>query len=214
MADFLETRIAGTVSFGSSYSDEYAVEIVRTASGARFSRLRHGYPVRRFRLDFREPLSDMWEDIVSLYHSVRGQYAGFRVKAVDDFTTAADGRSAPTKDDQPLAYVSSGIYQLQKAYGLVSPVLGIGRPVRTIYKPVTGTTLIAKNGVLLSSGVTVNTTTGRVTISPAPSHPADVITGGCEFDIPVAFAKPIDIEQHAPYVRLIGAVELEELLTP
>ena len=214
MADFLEVRIAGQISYGSSYSDEYAVEVVRTASGGRFSRLRHGFPVRHFRLTLREPLSSMWADIVDLYHSVRGPYAGFRAQAFDDYTTAADGRSAPTKDDQPLAYVSSGVYQLQKQYGLSSPVLSIGRPVRTIFKPVSGTVVVAKNGTLLSTGVSVNTTNGRVTITPAPTYPADTITGGCQFDIPVAFAKPIEIDQTMPYIRMIESVELEELLAP
>lgn len=214
MADFLEQRIAGGISYGSSYTDEYQVQITQTAAGAEYRKLVHPYPVRRFRLTFRQALANVWTDVLNLYHRCYGRYAGFRVRAFDDYTTAADGRSAPTKDDQALIYVSAGVYQLVKVYGLDAAGIGIGRPSRTIYKPVAGTTVIAKNGVLLSSGVSVDTTTGRITISPAPSYPADTITGGCEFDIPVRFDVDLSVDQSAPAIRMLESVELVELLAP
>ena len=214
MSEFLEQRIAGSISYGSSYTDQYSVTVTQTASGAEYRKLVHPYPVRRFRLIFRESLANVWTDVLNLYHRCYGRYAGFRAKAFDDFTTATDGRSAPTKDDQTLTYISSGVYQLRKYYGLDAAGIAIGRPSRVIYKPVTGTTLIAKNGTLVSSGVTVDTTTGRVTISPAPSYPADVITGGCEFDIPVRFDTDLAVDQSAPSIRMLEGVELVELLSP
>lgn len=213
MSEFLEQRIAGGVSYGSSYADEYSVTVTQTAAGAEYRKLVHPYPVRRFRLIFREALSSVWTDVLNLYHRCYGRYAGFRVRAFDDYTTAADGRSAPTKDDQVLTYISSGIYQLRKVYGLDAAGITIGRPSRTIYKPVTATTIIAKNGTLVSSGVTVDTTTGRVTISPAPLI-GDSITGGCEFDIPVRFDVDLSVDQSAPAIRMLESVELVELLAP
>lgn len=214
MAEFLEQRISAAISYGSSWADEYEVQITRTAGGGEYRKLVHPYPVRRFRLLFRADRADIGAKVLDLYHRCYGKFAGFRVKALDDFTTAADGRAAPTKDDQALLYVSSGVYQLRKEYGNSAAGLGIGRPFRTIFKPVSGTVLVAKNGVLLSSGVSVDTTTGRVTISPAPSHPADVITGGCQFDIPVRFDTALDIDQMAPNHRQLNNVELVELLAP
>jgi uncharacterized protein (TIGR02217 family) len=214
MAEFLEQRISAAISYGSSWADEYEVQITRTAGGGEYRKLVHPYPVRRFRLLFRAERADIGAKVLDLYHRCYGKFAGFRVKALDDFTTAGDGRSAPTKDDQALLYVSSGVYQLRKEYGKSAAGLGIGRPFRTIFKPVSGTVLVAKNGVLLSSGVSVDTTTGRVTISPAPSHPADVITGGCQFDIPVRFDTALDIDQMAPNHRQLNNVELVELLAP
>lgn len=214
MSDFLEQRIAGGISYGSSYFDQYAVMITRTASGAEYRQLVHPYPVRKFRLIFRESLANVWADVINLYHRAYGRYAGFRAKAFDDFTTATDGRSAPSKDDQVLTYLSSGVYQLRKYYGLDAAGIAIGRPSRVIYKPVVGTTVIAKNGTLISSGVTVNTTNGQVTISPAPAYPSDTITGGCEFDIPVRFDMDLTIDQTAPAIRMLEGVELVELLNP
>ena len=34
MSEFLEERISGLISYGSSYSDEYQVTLTRTAGGA------------------------------------------------------------------------------------------------------------------------------------------------------------------------------------
>jgi uncharacterized protein (TIGR02217 family) len=214
MAEFLEQRISAAIAYGSSWADEYDVQITRTAGGGEYRKLVHPYPVRRFRLIYRADRADVGAKVKNLYDRCYGKFSGFRVKALDDFTTAADGRSAPTKDDQTLLYVSSGVYQLRKEYGKDQAGLAIGRPFRTIFKPVAGTVVVAKNGVLLSSGVSVDTTTGRVTISPAPSYPADVITGGCQFDIPVRFDTTVDVDQLAPNHRQLNNVELVELLAP
>lgn len=215
MAEFLEQRISGAISYGSSWTPEFEVQITTTAGGAEYRKLVHPYPVLRFRLLFRADRADIGAKVLDLYYRAYGTFAGFRVLAKDDNTTAADGRSEPTKDDQSLLYVSAGVYQLRKEYGKSAAGLpSIGRPFRTIFKPVAGSVVVAKNGVLLSVGVTVDTTNGRVTISPAPAYPADVITGGCRFDIPVRFASAIDIEQMAPNHRELRNVEVVELLAP
>lgn len=213
MAEFLEQRISAAIAYGSSYEDEYQVEITRTAGGAEYRKLVHPYPTRRFRLIYRADRADVGAKVLNLYHRCYGKFAGFRVKALDDFTTAADGRSPPNEADQVLTRLSAGVYQLRKEYGLDAAGLGIGRPARTIFKPVAGTTLIAVNGTPKSSGVSVDTTTGRVTLSPAPLI-TDVVTGGCQFDIPVRFDTAVSIDQSAPNNRHLDGVELVELLAP
>jgi hypothetical protein len=82
------------------------VTITQTATGAEYRKLVHPYPVRRFHLIFRESLASLWADVVNLYHRAYGRFSGFRAKAFDDFTTATDGRSAPTMTDQATIYVS------------------------------------------------------------------------------------------------------------
>jgi len=213
MAEFLEESITGAIAYGSSYSDDYSVEITRTAGGGEYRKLVHPYPVRRFRLIVRSDIASVGAKILNLYHRCRGKYAGFRVKALDDFSTSADGRSAPTMLDQVLPRLSAGIYQLRKVYGMDKAGLTIGWPERVIYKPVAGTLKIAVNGVLTVAGVTLDSTTGRVTIAPAPLI-TDVVTGGCQFDIPVRFDGVIDVDQFAPAHRDIKNVELVELLNP
>jgi uncharacterized protein (TIGR02217 family) len=57
---------------------------------------------------------------------------------------------------------------------------------RTISKPVADTVTVYRDGVVVASGVSINTATGLVTFSVAPA--ADVIvTADYEFHVPVRF---------------------------
>ncbi len=211
MSDGIEERLSIAVRYGARYSDEYQVEIVRTpATGKEYRRLLNPFPTRRFSFAYDIRATTLYNTLANLYHKVFGTYGWFRVKCLDDYTSNA-GTLPPTKDDQILQYVSAGVYQLVKVYGMIgSAVPVVGRPYRIIKKPVAGTLLIAKNGVLVSSGVTLDSTTGRVTISPAPAYPADVITGGFEFDIPARFDSTLDVTHDRVDYRDVAALTLVE----
>ncbi len=213
MAEFLEERLPIDVRMGASTGDDYAVDVKVTAGGAEYRRLIHPYPMRRWTINFTLLRSDLATRVLALYHRAYGRYAGFRVRSWDDFTTAQNGRDAPTNADQSLLRLSAGVYQLRKAYGQGASGIGIGLPVRTIYKPVAGTLLIAKNGVAVVSGVTLNSTNGQVTISPAPLV-GDAITGGFEFDLPARFDSSIDVTAIARDARDCGSIDIIELLAP
>ncbi len=163
MAEFLEERLPVCVRMGASYADEYSVEITQTANRGEYRRLVQPYPIRIFNVTYTKYTATLWDEILSLYHRCYGMYAGFRVKVLDDFTTN-DHVSAPTQTDQILALVSAGIYQLQVAYG-VGAAISIGKPYRTIFKPVANTVLIAIGGVsqTIAAMWSVSTTTGLVT---------------------------------------------------
>ena len=92
-------------------------------------------------------------------------YAGFRVRCMDDFSTN-DNTSAPTATDQPMTLVSTGVYQLQTRYGLGGTSLAVGYPLRTIFKPVSGTVKVGVSGIeIQSSGWSVDSSTGKVTFA-------------------------------------------------
>lgn len=211
MASFLEEVLPVNVRMGASWADGYAVEITTTASGAEYRKLTHPFPVRSFHINFTLLKDDMANKVLALYHRAYGMYAGFRVHCVDDFSTNGN-TTAPTKDDWVLPKISSGVYQLIKGYGSGATPLGIGLPYRNIYKPVSGSVILAKNGTLISSGITIDTTTGRVTLSPAPT--TEVITGGCYFDIPCRFNSKIEISATSYDLRDCGGIDLMELLAP
>ena len=211
MAEFLEERLPVNVRMGASYTDGYEVEITTTASGVEYRKLTHRFPVRSFHINFTMMREDLAARVLALYHRAYGMYAGFRVKCLDDFTTNAR-LLAPTKDDWILPKISSGVYQLIVGYGSGGTPLGIGLPYRNIYKPVAGTVLISKNGTLLSSGVSVDYTTGRVTITPAPT--TEVIRGGCEFDLPCRFNSKIEVSSVSADVRDCGGIDIIELVAP
>lgn len=167
MPEFLEERLPLGVRMGASFADEYQVEITQTAGGSEYRRLVHPYPVRYFTVNYTQLTTDLWSQVLALYHRVYGMYAGFRVKALDDYTTNAR-TAAPTATDQTLSVVTAGsVYQLQVQYGSGATPISLGLPVRTIFKPVTGTTRVAigSQEQTVTTMWSVDTTTGKVTFA-------------------------------------------------
>lgn len=213
MPSFLEERLPVDVRLGMSYADDYTVMITTTSGGAEYRKLVQPFPARSFHVNFTTDQADLWARVISLYHRAYGKFAGFRVKCMDDFSTN-NLTGAPTPLDEVLANSSTGIYQLRNFYGTNGTALaGVGYPSRTIFKPVAGTVVAAKNGVTISSGLSVNTTTGLITISPAPLI-SDTITAGCQFDIPCRFNSMIEVTAIDRKFRDCGSIDLIELLNP
>ena len=103
---------------------------------------------REFNISFDSTPDEFYATCAELWWRCFGMYAGFRAKALDDFTTN-NYVDAPTNSDQELALVSTGVYQLQKEYGNGATGIAIGYPVRTIFKPVANTTVIS----ILNNGI-------------------------------------------------------------
>src|SRR5574343_1425272 len=165
MADFLEEVLYSTVKYGSSWQDEYNVNVVETSGGSEYRSLIHPFPKRTFSLDFELATAAMWPNIIDLSHRAHGTYAGFRAWCIDeDSSNGALG--TPTAFDQPMGLVSAGVYQLRKYYGLAGTAGAAGYPYRTIKKPQTGTTLVAIGATAIrSADWSVSTTTGQVTFA-------------------------------------------------
>ena len=87
MPEFLSERLPVDVRMGASYADEYAVEITTTAGGAEYRRLIHGFPARRFTINYTLLRDDLAARVLALYHRAYGKFAGFRVRCADDFST-------------------------------------------------------------------------------------------------------------------------------
>lgn len=165
MADFLEELLYTTVKYGSSWSDEYNVQVVETSGGQEYRSLMHPFPKRTFTLDFELATADMWPAIIDLYHRAHGTYAGFRAWCIDeDSSNGALG--TPTAFDQPMGLVSAGVYELRKYYGLTGTAGASGYPHRKIKKPQAGTILVGIGPTAIrSADWTVNTTNGQVTFA-------------------------------------------------
>lgn len=177
MSEFLEERLPVRVRAGASYSDQFAVEITQTASGSEYRRLVHPFPVRVYNVFYTQETANLWSDILALYYRSYGMFAGFRVKALDDYTTNARIES-PTATDQTLEVITAGsIYQLQVAYGTGGTPLAIGEPVRTIFKPVAATTRVAIDTLEQGASMwSVSTITGRVTFAANKTRSITAIT--------------------------------------
>lgn len=170
MSAFLEERLPIDIRLGASWNDDYVVDIVTTASGREYRRLVQPYPIRRFNIGYVNQKPELFNQVLALYHRAYGKFAGFRVRAIDDYSTNGTD-DIPTAVDQLLSFVSTGVYQLQKEYGIgADGLIDIGRPIRTIYKPVSGSVKIGiRNSItgdhaLDSAAYSVDTTTGKVTL--------------------------------------------------
>lgn len=154
---FLEERlIVDAVVLGSTYVDEYNVEITETSGDQEYRRLVNPFPKRRFKMDFTVDLTKVYTDVLDLYHKCFGSFKGFRVRCLDDFSTK-NAVDTPTAFDQPLVRTGVRTYQMRKLYA----VLG---GERTIYKPVTGTFKVGVSGLDKTAQSSIDTTTGIVTL--------------------------------------------------
>ena len=291
MGEFIEERLDTCFRIGAEAEDSFFTSVTTTAGGSRFVSLKNGKPYRTFDIEFVKYNKELAQDVASLYYRTWGGFAGFRVKAWADFTTANDGQSAYTSLDCTLDVVSDGVYQLVKEYGRDKPGLAsIGRPRRTIFKPVQGKAVIAVAGLAYPNGTTIDYTAGRVTLAAnktgtitgiakgtttvitvansfavgesvvisgvsgmtqingrrgvitarsgtsitvainssafsdyssggtVQTHPlnsgTDIVTGGCEFDIPVAFDSNFNVQALSADVGQASGLMLVELLNP
>lgn len=166
MADFLEERISELIRYGSSYNDEYAVNIVTTSGGQEYRSLIHPFPVRKFDISYLLDNANTYSELMGVYHRAHGKYAGFRARCYDEWSSNG-ATSVPTAFDQPMTLVSTGVYQLIKRYGTNKSAGASGYAYREIKKPVSGTVLVAIGATVIaqSGGWSVDTTAGKVTFN-------------------------------------------------
>ena len=165
MPDFLEERISGLIRMGSSYVDDYAVDIVTTSGGQEYRSLVHPFPVRKFDVSYLLDNNQTYAELQAIYHRAHGKFAGFRARCFDEWSSN-DRVGTPTAFDQPMGLVSSGVYQLRKLYGTDKAAGAAGYAYREIKKPVAGTVRVGiQTTEIRSADWSVDATTGRVTFS-------------------------------------------------
>lgn len=123
--------------------------------------------------------------LLAFFYARRGKAYGFRFKDWSDYRLPR-WRSTPGDIDAlPTLFTTNGttsVFQLAKVYSDVG-----GSFSRPIYKPVAGSLQLLNNGVI-TTDFTVNTTTGLVTLgATTTATTGHLITGSCEFDVPVRF---------------------------
>lgn len=165
MPDFLEERISSLIRMGSSYVDDYAVDIVTTSGGQEYRSLVHPFPVRKFDVSYLLDNNQTYAELQAIYHRAHGRFAGFRARCFDEWSS--NGRvGTPTAFDQPMGLVSAGVYQLRKLYGTDKAAGATGYAYREIRKPVSGTVRVAIGATeIRAADWSADATTGRVTFS-------------------------------------------------
>jgi uncharacterized protein (TIGR02217 family) len=191
MADFLEERLSDLIRFGSTWAEDYEVNIVTTSGGQEYRSMPHPFPVRRFDISYLLTRDDLRTTLLATYQRAHGRFAGFRARCYDEWSSNG-ATGTPTATDQPMLAVTAGAtYQLVKQYGTDKAAGATGYPYRKIRKPVSGTVLVSIGTTAIrSADWSVDTTTGIVTFaadvtasvsSIGQSNPAVLTVGAHSF---------------------------------
>ncbi len=197
----MTSRFPPAISRGSSGGPERRTEIVTTASGREERNSRWADSRRRFNAGFGvKSLNDIHE-VVAFFEERRGRLHAFRWKDHADFKSCAPQNGiSPTDQIVGTGDGATAGFQLVKNYGS-----GLRNYTRAITKPVAGSVVAAVNGII-TTGFTVNTTTGIITFSVAPSI-GQTVTAGFAFDVPVRF----DTDQLSINLAHFGAGDIPEI---
>lgn len=202
MTNFHEVQFPTDISRGSSGGPTRLTDIVTLRSGSEqrnsiWANSKHQFDAA---LGLRDA-SDIY--LVKKFFEARlGRLYGFRWKDWSDFNST-DPTVATSNVDQLIGTGtgSNHNFQLAKLYSDAG-----GSYTRTIKKPVSGTTIISLNGVAQPSGWTVDTTTGIVNFTVAPTAGV-LVKAGFEFDVPARF----DDDSLAIAVEVLNVSQIQSI---
>jgi uncharacterized protein (TIGR02217 family) len=139
--------------------------------------------------------------------AVRGSLIAFRFRNWGNYKSDGQQSCSPATGNGVIT-----AFQLQKTHTIASP--GTSH-VKTITKPVSGSVQMFVNGAEVLSGWTVNTATGVVTFSVAPTN-GHTVKATFQFDLPGHFVNsdmPYTVEQDAGELSVFhhDGMEIEEV---
>lgn len=176
LANFHEVSFPVLLALAASGGPERRTEVVPLASGGEARNAVWAGSRRRWDVGSAAAKLETLQMLVEFFEARGGRLHGFRFRdRLDDRSCAAGGTPSATDQVIGTGDGTTTAFQLVKAYG------GYSRP---ILKPVAGTVLVAVDGV--PAGMTVDATTGIVTLDTPPGAGATV-TAGYRFDCPVRF---------------------------
>jgi uncharacterized protein (TIGR02217 family) len=179
---FSETRINLGYDYGAMGGPRFSTTILTQGNGQEQRNVNWSQPLGRWQLGSRTLFREEIDSFLAFHTARKGSLQGFRFKDWSDYKFSnqiGTGNGSKTQ------------FQLYKTY------TAAGQSVkRPITKPVTGTVQVKVNGSTVT--FTLNSTTGVVTLTTAPSTGATVTASG-EFDVPVRF------EQDSINFRFVAA---------
>jgi uncharacterized protein (TIGR02217 family) len=183
---FHETRFPTAISRAAHGGPERRTDVVVLGSGAEERNARWADSRRNWNAGYGvKSLNDL-HAVIAFFEERRGRLTGFRWRDPMDYKSCPP-EGTPAALDQPIGTGdgTTAAFQLTKTYGSA-----FNPWTRDITKPVEGTVLIAVAGIVQppATAYTVDHATGLVTFEPGHiPTPAQAITAGFEFDVPVRF---------------------------
>lgn len=170
---FAEIRFPVDIAYGSSGGPEFSTNVTITHGGYEQRNSNWAAARAKYNVAHGVKTQTQLDALIAFFRARKGKAVGFRFKDWTDYKAIGQSIGNGTG-----ALVT---FQLVKSY-----TIGAITETRTISKPVSGTVNVYVNGVLQTSGVSVNTATGVVTFSAAPAN-GTAISADFEFDVPVRF---------------------------
>lgn len=181
-----DIRLPEKWSRGSSGGPEYRTDVVMTVDGSEDREQRWADPIPKYEIAHNIKSPADISALRAFHFARRGALRGFLLRDWIDYTSAADGVSAPGATDQPLG-TGNGVdteFQLVKRYP--DPVDPYDR---AILWPVDATLIVAANGTPVDPGdYSFARGSGLVVFDAAPDIGV-TLTAGFAFDVPVRFAE-------------------------
>jgi len=179
---FHEIRFPDNISRGARGGPERRTQIVELASGDEERNASWANSRRRYDAAYGIRRADDLATVVAFFEARNGRLYGFRWKDWADYKSYLP--SKPVGETDQIIGTGDGVtksFQLVKKY-----TSGSNSWTRIITKPVSGTVKVGLASAPLTTGWSVDETTGVITFSTAPSNGA-LVTAGFEFDVPVRF---------------------------
>ena len=204
---FHEVRFPDNISRGARGGPERRTQIVELASGDEERNASWADSRRRYDVAYGIRRADDLAAVVAFFEARNGRLHGFRYKDWADYKSALPSQAITATDQQ----IGTGTGSLQ-TFQLAKRYASGGQTwVRTIAKPVAGTVRVALGMVEQMSGWTVDTTTGVVTFTTAPTNGVTV-RAGFEFDVPVRFdSDTLDVTLDFERLGSITSIPLLEI---
>lgn len=210
MACFEEIQLPPKFQPGVKGGPQFATVVITAASGGEQRVAEWESPRREYEIDYISNPADAVE-LVDFFCARQGRLCGFRMKDWADYSTdqPTPGATSPT------ALLTSTTFQLQRSAtsGTVTTTRNITKPVSdtpgdTVATNANSTVRVFNASMEVTSGWTLDTTTGILTFDDAPDY-APTWTG--EYDIPVRFdSDRLPIQQDSPARRTVGPIGLIE----
>ena len=190
---FDEVRFPTDISYGSRGGPRFSTAIAKLRSGAEERVARFSYPLHTYEVNYGIKSYAQLVTVRDFFIARLGAANGFRYKDFYDYSTDPNATSAVSAPVFTNVIIGTGdgtttTFQLVKKY-----TSGAVTRTRNVTKPVSGTVKSGFGGVEKTEGThwTVNTTTGIITYTTAPTS-GQSVTAGCDFDVPVRFGDDID----------------------
>jgi uncharacterized protein (TIGR02217 family) len=195
---FHEVRFPEEIAYGSSGGPEFSTSVTELANGQERRNINWSNARSRYKILNQFKSKTQIELLNNFFRNRNGKAYGFRFKDHTDFS--ATNQILSVADD------SGSVFQLSKTY-----TNGAYNYVREIKKPVLASVRIYLDGVLQSTGFTVNYENGTVVFDIAPSGGV-IVTADFEFDVPVRFNSDFfEIESQEKDVFSVSKLELIEI---